>query len=312
MRHLHLLLHSPEQFEGEDPNTLLARMPALRALLRRGRPEATPRGLSEACCQALGIPRQQDWPLAPITAQAGGLAAGEAYWLRLDPVFLDVGVQGLFLRTLPPLSADAAKRLAEVVLPVLSQLGLEVHAGPQGSLLVRLDHVPDLVTTPLDQVDGRQITRFLPKGRDAAFWNRVQHEMQMALHEHPINTSRAAAGLPPVNSFWLWGGGRYLRPGQLPEAVWGSAPWARLLAQGLDMAWQNSPEDLTPILKYPGQAGVVFLDAAARPEDLDRDWCRPLLTALRLGQVRSVRMTVVGLEAGASQLRPWDAWRIWR
>ncbi len=41
-------------------------------------------------CEALGIARQQDWPLAPITLEADGGVAGDAYWLRADPVHLRV------------------------------------------------------------------------------------------------------------------------------------------------------------------------------------------------------------------------------
>ena len=33
------------------------------------------------------------------------------------------------------------------------------------------------------------------------------NELQMLLHEHPVNEQRAAHGQPTVNSVWLWGAG---------------------------------------------------------------------------------------------------------
>ena len=34
------------------------------------------------------------------------------------------------------------------------------------------------------------------------------NEIQVLLHQHPLNAARRARGLTPVNSLWLWGGGR--------------------------------------------------------------------------------------------------------
>ena len=36
---------------------------------------------------------------------------------------------------------------------------------------------------------------------------RLMTELQMLLHEHPVNEARAARGVPTVNAVWLWGGG---------------------------------------------------------------------------------------------------------
>jgi hypothetical protein len=67
------------------------RVPALETLLGRGSHQACPaEGVEAALCEALGITRQQDWPLAPITLVADGGIAGDAYWLRADPVHLRV------------------------------------------------------------------------------------------------------------------------------------------------------------------------------------------------------------------------------
>ena len=38
-----------------------------------------------------------DWPVAPLTLALDGLAAGNAYWLRCDPVHLRAERSGLIL-----------------------------------------------------------------------------------------------------------------------------------------------------------------------------------------------------------------------
>src|SRR5690606_8083595 len=47
----------------------------------------------------------------------------------------------------------------------------------------------------------------LPQGRDAPWVRRTMTELQMLLHEHPVNESRAARDKPTVNALWLWGHG---------------------------------------------------------------------------------------------------------
>ena len=54
--------------------------------------------------------------------------------------------------------------------------------------------------------------QWLPQGPDAADYRRLVSEIEMALHDHPVNKQRVQEGLQPVNSLWLWGGG------ELPDA----------------------------------------------------------------------------------------------
>ena len=63
----------------------------------------------------------------------------------------------------------------------------------------------ELPTASPDRVIGRSIDPWLPRG--ARLWRRLQNEVQMRWHEHPLNAEREARGLPPVNSLWLSGCG---------------------------------------------------------------------------------------------------------
>ena len=48
---------------------------------------------------------------------------------------------------------------------------------------------------------------YQPSGEGAAAFRSLVSEIEMSLHEHEVNQRRLDAGLQPVNSFWLWGGG---------------------------------------------------------------------------------------------------------
>lgn len=314
MRHSHLLIHLPTLFHGGDPEALLGEMPSLRALLSRGQPLPAPRGLSEALGQACELEPGPDWPMAAITARAAGLETGTAHWLRLDPVFLDVGMQGLMLRgglDLTPVQADA---LADCVRTILACHGLRGMPVGEGALCVPLETPPRLATTPLDQVDGRPPTRFLPTGADTPLWSRIIHEAQMALHEHPVNLARQAAGQAPANSYWLWGGGPYPPPLHGPGALWSDDTAARRRAAGLGLATHDLPEDPAPVLKAPGDRALVLLDEQVwqrlgSPRLLDQRWFRPWLSSLRWRRLHSLSIMPIDGPWPARRLTWRDAWR---
>jgi len=73
------------------------------------------------------------------------------------------------------------------------------------------DDDPDIETTPLQDVLGEDINDHLPRGGDAMEWVKTLNELQMILFDAQVNRDREAAGQPPVNSLWIWGGGHLPR-----------------------------------------------------------------------------------------------------
>lgn len=64
-----------------------------------------------------------------------------------------------------------------------------------------------LATASVDRVVGRHVDDWLPKTAAAKPLRRLQQEMQMLLYTHALTETRAAQGLPAVNSFWVSGTG---------------------------------------------------------------------------------------------------------
>ncbi len=310
MRHLHLYLYLPEAPDMENQ----AALGSLAWLLARGQSRPALESMSQAFCQAQGIPRQMDWPIAPLTARASGLTPGQDFWLRLDPVFLDVGLRGPYLRGDLHLPPEDTHVLARLLTPLLAEPGFSLHPpGPSatdGAFHVRCPAPPDLQTTPLDQVTGRLPMAFLPRGKDAPLWARLLHEMQMLLHDHPLNLRRQDQGQAPVNSFWLWGGGLLPPPCHGLDRVWGRHPLLQQMARGTGVAVADCPPHAAEALQAPGQSGLVLLASTnAAPATWERDWFRPLARALRLGRLATLNLGIIGSPLPAGRLTPWAMWR---
>ena len=275
------------------------RLPAFETLLARGRFAACAAEDVEAqVCTELGIPRQQDFPIAPITLQYDSGEAGMHYWLRADPVHLrvmrdrivlaDSGVLGL--------SRPEADALA---FSISAHFGAAFSPQPLHPTrwYLRFEQTPRLRTTPISIAVGCDIDPLLPQGEDAMLFRTQLNELQMLLFEHPVNQAREARGELPVNSLWLWGGGclpAVPKPAISKTAVTlysndadvgalgcfcGVEPAAMpdLFSAGL---FEENKLIVLDQLKEAGQYGDAFGWREAISA-LERDWFTPLLQHLR-------------------------------
>ena len=177
-------------------------------------------------------------PFAARQVAALGWPLGNIAWGQLTPVHLDVGSDAISLTAPSTLQLDEAdsRQLFNSVRPLFETEGFTLRwAAPQQWLATHplFDH---LATAAIDRVIGRNIDPWLPEQRSARLIRRLQNEVQMLLHTHPLNEAREAAGLPTVNSFWLSGCGRL--PATASSAA---APWIddRLREPALAEDWAS-------------------------------------------------------------------------
>ena len=172
----------------------LAGVSALARLARYAEtPVAVPSGFDAALLVAAGLPR--DTPTAPLAARGAGFDPGDAYVLRADPVTLIAGRDDVFLagRAEDLAAADAALMTAMLNRHFAAD-GLTFHAPrPDAWFVTTRDDAPS-VTTALSEVSG-PIHAHLPRGDHAKAWRRWSSEIQMLLHEHPVER-RARGGRP--------------------------------------------------------------------------------------------------------------------
>ncbi len=299
-------------------------LPALETLLARGTRRPCPaEGVEAALCDALGITRQQDWPLAPISLMADGGAPGDAYWLRADPVHLRLMRDRIVLADSE--SLELSREEADALAAAIGRhFGAELDPQPlqPQRWYLRYSQPPDLTTTPLSVAVGRDIEPLLPQGRDAMQFRARLNELQMLLHEHPVNQAREARGDLPVNSLWLWGGGRLPPCPASPRPLYARNAEAQALAACCGTRALALPAHLdAQLLKTDGLILLDTLSHASQVGDiygwreamraLEQDWFVPLRSMLR--RIGPQGLHLVDPDNGrALHLHARDAWRLWR
>ncbi len=160
-------------------------------------------------------------------------------------------------------------------------------------------------------VDQQVPTEFLPQGPGAAEFRNLQSEIEMALHDHEVNQRRVAAGKPPVNSLWLWGGGMAPARGtrDLPQ-LFADDP----LTHGY---WEcgNAVADLWPGTMHEVleacPAGFVAVTPTRQGEPAFLAEClHALRAALQSGRVS--RLTLLFRDGHRADVRRAHAFRFWR
>lgn len=188
------------------------RLPATEWLVARGR--ARPSELTGwrdwlLAGAGLGDDVLERFPAGPCASVTGHGQPAAGPWARAEPVHLLTALDHLQLAAPVPLPLEATES-AELLATLndhLAGTGFRLHATTDGSWLCACPAGLDCATVEPSTAVGRNLREWLPTGRDASRVRALVNELQMLLHEHPVNEQRATRGLPAVNSVWLWGVG---------------------------------------------------------------------------------------------------------
>lgn len=283
--------------------------------------------LEEWLCQTFGVARQLDEPIAPITLMADGMQPGSGYWLRADPVHLQLQRTQLFLHPDVPLSADEAAQLCTSLNTHFADEGLRFFSPHPQRWYLQMESVTDIVTRPLSQVTGRNVQTYLPKGSNALRWHKVFNEIQMLFFEHAVNQAREARGEFPINSIWLWGGGHAVEHLVRPYTkVCGDSFLAGAFAQAAGISYEILPDDLTLCADDNEDDVLIVWEGLRRSfqqgdlqgwrdsvQCLEQSYIAPLWKALRNGRIKQLSLIV--LNAGVAHrfvLTRSAVWKPWR
>lgn len=75
-------------------------------------------------------------------------------------------------------------------------------------LVIKNQKESDMKFTPPHDISGRKVAGYTPKGSVGEMLFDIMKKSRELLKDHPVNLSRAARGLHPATSIWLWGQGR--------------------------------------------------------------------------------------------------------
>jgi single-stranded-DNA-specific exonuclease len=225
------------------------------------------------------------------TGTAGaGPGAGDGCWLA-TPLHLVAGLDTLHLPRDGILSLAEHERaaLAQDFDATLGGDGLSMQAVDGDALLLRGLDPGEVVTSEPATCLGADLVRAQPAGPGAMRLRRLMAEIEMWLHEHPVNRRREREGQKAVRSLWLWGG-----EARVAVAVGcvtrGDRPAGRVRRIHSADAWVRAAARLAAVPLAPageavaagdfGAAGDLIATAslhAADPPDLETFEARPSL-----------------------------------
>lgn len=233
--------------------------------------------------------------------------AGSTCWLSADPAWIQPDMSGARLLACGqlPLSMEEAQALAEPLKPVFDEAGmtLEVTSPQHWHLRVPAQTpLPDFAAP--EQALGEDLYEHLPQGPDGRRWRVLFNEVQVLLHQHPLNARRRERGLPPINSLWFWGGGAL--PSRIEttlRGVIGEDVLLLALAQRAGIPMQR--RDAAAI--NAAQAGWL-IDLQDQPADaIASEWWP------RLQWLIKRQPLLLAFDSGERWLhRPWHRLRFWR
>ncbi len=311
----------------------LPRLPQLEQWIARGDFEAITGDWRHYLQRQMNSSWARAAPPASIAAAAvSGVPQDQPVWLA-TPVHLVAGLDTVRLHPdgLLEFSPEEQQRLVQDFAQVFAGSGWSLHGTGHREMLLsggsRVDSGTARGQDPALWL-GADPREGLPSGPGANPLSRLGAEIEMWLHEHPVNRARVARASLNVTGLWIWGGGepRIAGPeGALPRPSPGAVAWAHDLfvdglapltgrrLESLPQCWPASPGGKRP----PEADRLVVCELRTEPGEhtlqiLERNWISPALREWRDGTWHSATLLMgscaVTLSRGAFR---WT-WRRWR
>ena len=305
----------------------MPRLVGLERWLARGRCEHLSQGWQQWLLDAYLKDSEARQPWAEV-AGAGAGVDGRRGWLA-TPVNLVAGIDTVRVHPagLLHLELQQQQALAADFAVVFRDSGWTLHATGRRELL--LTGTAALCARSSDPARwlGADPAPGAVSGADAAAADartlrRLGSELEMWLHEHPVNRARSAAGKLAASGLWLWGGAAPPLPATGSAAPVGAARLkvygADLFLEGLCRLTGGSSHALPtlptpPALPDPVAAdAIVHLTLGGAPDSaalqaLERELIAPLMRQLRHGYWDA--LTLLAGEQGVTLRRA--GWRRW-
>ena len=246
-------------------------------------------------------------PVAALIREHQAGDAGDATWLNADPSWVQPDMTGVRLLACGSmqLSMDEAQAYAEALQPAFAEAGLRLEIAAPDHWQLRLapgTPLPEFAAP--EQALGEDLYQHLPQGAEGRPWRALLNEVQVFLHQHPLNAARQSRGLPPVNSVWLWGAGRL--PTSLQSGLAGVVGNDALLLALASRAGIPCRRGSQEAMATAAAGWLVDLQDLAAAE-FDDAWCSALQTLARRQPVH-----IAFANGERWSWRPRHRWRFWR
>jgi hypothetical protein len=253
----------------------------------------------------------EKYPSAAVmrTGLTNERAAG--YWLRVQPIHFIAGLDRIttvLLRGASRMTEAERSSLDPMFAEHLQSSGLELHAA-NGEWLLQSASPLALETASPEFVAANPSLQTLPRGADAGPIRRLMTELQMLLHEHPVNARRQARGAPAINAVWIHGEGMLsdVSSVSLP-AGYGEDPFLRGIYRLHGQTVGAKPADAKSLLAQLRGPSVAVIDAPDLSV-LETQWLAPLARALLIGAVSSLTLMFDEWQVTVERA---DMFKLWR
>jgi hypothetical protein len=322
---LALVVAGPTGFaesEHDERVPSLARIASLGRVSRFAYEPARRRGAlhlwQAALLEALGLSGQADaFPSAAVShiGEKGQIVSVGECWAHLACVQFAAGMNDIAASVLTNdavLSEQESVEIAATLEPHLRECSYELHRRRTSEWLVRCSRQLEVITAPPEIAFASSLQESLPSGEDAAELRRLMTEMQMLLHEHPVNVRRARNGLPLANATWLWSVASARRPATnvtLPTGF-GDVPYLKGLYLLHSQTVQSEAVDVA-MLQNAARSSQhsIAVVSSQNLEILEAVWLKPLLGMLKAGAYAKLTLY---FERWRFDLQRRDLLRFWR
>lgn len=269
--------------------------------------------LQGAVLESLGLRDAAEAYPSAATMLAG--ASGErpaGFWLRAQPIHFAAGLDRIttvVLKGDARMSAMERTTLAPLLAGHLQSSGLELHHASEDEWLLRSAQPLQVQTVTAEFAAANPRAEILPRGRDAGGLRRLMTELQMLLHEHPVNASRQARGVPVINAIWIHGEGQLaeVKSVPLPDAA-GDDPYLRGIYLLHGKAVLAKPAGAATLLSQVQASSVAIVDSTD-VDTLESQWLVPLSRALFTGALSKFTLLLDEWRVTIERTASFKLWR---
>jgi len=230
-----------------------------------------------------------------------------------DPVYLEPRLDHLCLHALhePAVSRSELRSLFDHLQEILAEDKNYGFARLATCGYLRAEEPIVTASVPPAVVHLRNPNDYLPSGEIAADFRRLQSEIEMALHDHPVNVERQLRGSQPVNSLWLWGGGHAPELHADPHPpLFSDDPLLRGYWESATGAVNTWPGTISACLESCPAGFVAVVPSAGDDSRILESCLHELHDAVRSRRLR--RMSLLFADGIVASVGPADRMRFWR
>jgi hypothetical protein len=241
------------------------------------------------------------------------------HWFIVNPVHVQIARNHLLMDDPRKLQLDDAdaRALFDSAQPYFDDIGQPLIYGDASTWFMRADAWAGLQAATPDAATGQNLAAWMPEGPSARACRKLQNEIQMLWHAHPVNAARQARALPPINSFWLWGGADAgpdtdagpVDSGKLLLLSGACSPWLAALAVAgagadLDAALNNAKGNADTMIVLGGlvEAGLAsdWSHWLMQMQQMEQHWFAPALQGLSSGRIKRCTLVLSNRDALAT------------